>query len=133
MLFRSVFEVALAIARGQVPEHDQARLAVIALGKYGAQELNYLSDVDVLYVAEPASDRVGVEQAVQAATKVVAAATRICSAHTPAGTIWQVDAALRPDGKSGPLVRSLGSHRAYYRMYQARRRTPSSAVRVTSS
>lgn len=113
----AVFEVALAIARGQVPEHDQARLAVIALGKCGAQELNYLSDVDVLYVAEPASDRVGVEQAVQAATKVVAAATRICSAHTPAGTIWQVDAALRPDGKSGPLVRSLGSHRAYYQKW----------------
>jgi glutamate-ammonia-ligase adenylyltransferase len=39
---------------------------------------------------------------------------RICSDHTPEGTIWPVDAALRPEGKTGPLVRTLGSHLAYY-------------------
>jgi glutamate-ammonia-ligase adenylyltransferase len=40
--------------------------------------------------------------------------TRICSAHTAAGTIWEVDAALRPEGRAGQLVRRLASHRAYY-------------------
>ena len=40
--------------------------------------------------------------------------TRICSAHTAAGTIWEVDAALRPEGKAGQLVRTLASHRVYY-------------------
>ena len=40
--------------------------------------------------------------------------TRICSAHTAAGTIWEVDAALRPEGKAGQLVRTLASHRIYY-------------------
>ena len=40
---------------------------------------------------------------------------RICSDHTGEGTIWPVDAALRPEGKSGPLVRTLASHEGYYR------------------
>ena len=40
--------------------------------------------------------------------------TRVCSAHTSAGTIWEVDSALRPEGKAGQLVRTLSSHRIYY-------------------
>ena len=39
---------------------------------------------------------------------------RVCSASTGEGTIWPVDAALRPEGKAGPLVRTLASHVAYY-------------------
>ncbi|GAA2181736.1 bifunctional [glutamine synthetase] adenylyltransferase/[glutamine synthetase]-adenylyl-L-tyrosine phosphorylase [Brooklawnia cerclae] len=110
----AVMGYALAIARGQVPGAATARLAIVALGKCGARELNYLSDVDVLYVAEPASPDVTVEAALHVAEKVAAASARVCSAHTTAGTIWQVDAALRPDGKHGPLVRTLASHRSYY-------------------
>jgi glutamate-ammonia-ligase adenylyltransferase len=40
--------------------------------------------------------------------------SRTCSAHTAAGTIWQVDPNLRPEGKAGPLVRTLASMRTYY-------------------
>ncbi len=105
---------ALAIARAQVPGHEQVRLAVLALGKCGAREVNYLSDIDVLYVAEPAGEEVSTEQALQVATRLAAASARVCSDHSSAGTIWQVDAALRPDGNAGPLVRTLASHRAYY-------------------
>ena len=54
------------------------------------------------------------EQAITIATRLAAEMTRICSAHTAAGTIWEVDAALRPEGKSGQLVRTLASHRVYY-------------------
>ena len=39
---------------------------------------------------------------------------RICSDHTAEGTIWPVDAALRPEGRSGPLVRTVASHQGYY-------------------
>ena len=39
---------------------------------------------------------------------------QVCSDHTAEGTIWPVDANLRPEGKSGPLVRTLASHRGYY-------------------
>ncbi len=112
-------ETALALARGEVPNSELTRLGVIALGKTGAQELNYVSDVDVLFVAEPALDEAGApacgtDKAVDIAGRLASALMRICSANTAAGTIWQVDSALRPEGKAGPLVRSLASHRAYY-------------------
>jgi len=110
---------ALAIARGSVAGHERVRFAVIALGKTGAQELNYISDVDVLYVVEPALDPVGEPlctpgEAVEIGTKLAAAVTRACADTTSAGSLWSVDAALRPEGKAGPLVRTLASMRAYY-------------------
>ena len=49
-----------------------------------------------------------------AATQLASHLMRICSEHTGEGTIWPVDAALRPEGKAGPLVRTLASHRGYY-------------------
>lgn len=113
-------ESALALARAKVGEAaSSCRLAVIGLGKGGAQELNYVSDVDVLYVVEPALDDDGEpvvdsHRAIQVGTRLAAELTRVCSAHTGAGTIWELDAALRPEGKAGPLVRTLASHRAYY-------------------
>lgn len=114
----AVVEAALALARAEVPGHEQVRLGVVALGKCGAQELNYVSDVDVLYVAEPRPGPDGapgsLDRALAIGTRLAGALSRICSAHTAAGTIWQVDAALRPEGKAGPLVRTMASHRAYY-------------------
>lgn len=114
-------EAALALARHEIGPEEAAltRLGIIALGKCGARELNYVSDVDVVYAAEPATDetgepRVSSERAVQIATRLASSLTRICSAHTAAGTIWQIDAGLRPEGKAGPLVRTLSSHGAYY-------------------
>ena len=52
--------------------------------------------------------------ALRTATQLAAHLVRICGDHTAEGTIWPVDAALRPEGKSGPLVRTLASHRGYY-------------------
>ena len=50
----AVLEAALAIARAELPaDAAPARLAIIAMGKCGARELNYASDVDVIFVAEP--------------------------------------------------------------------------------
>lgn len=116
----ATLDTALAIARRNVgDEADRCRLAVIGLGKCGAQELNYVSDVDVLFLAEPALGEDGeplmsAGRAISVATRLAAELSRICSAHTAAGTIWEVDAALRPEGKAGPLVRSLASHETYY-------------------
>jgi len=116
----ATLEAALSIARLKLGGNAlKTRLAVVGLGKCGAQELNYVSDVDVLFVAEPVVDSdgrplVSNDQAVQIATRIAAEMTRICSAHTSAGTIWEVDAALRPEGKAGQLVRTLSSHRIYY-------------------
>ena len=112
-------EAALAVARATTPGWEGVRLAVLAMGKTGARELNYISDVDVIYVAEPAVDADGTplvspEEAVAVGSRLAAALSRICSAHTAAGTIWQVDPNLRPEGKAGPLVRTLASMRTYY-------------------
>ncbi|MFL6047160.1 MAG: bifunctional [glutamine synthetase] adenylyltransferase/[glutamine synthetase]-adenylyl-L-tyrosine phosphorylase [Propionibacteriaceae bacterium] len=116
----ATLEAALSISRLKLGENAlKTRLAVVGLGKCGAQELNYVSDVDVLFVAEPVLGADGTplvsnDQAVQITTRMAAEMTRICSAHTSAGTIWEVDAALRPEGKAGQLVRTLSSHRVYY-------------------
>ncbi|MCA0251844.1 MAG: bifunctional [glutamine synthetase] adenylyltransferase/[glutamine synthetase]-adenylyl-L-tyrosine phosphorylase [Actinobacteria bacterium] len=112
-------EAALALARGEVDGWEVTRLGIIALGKTGARELNYVSDVDLLYLAEPALDVDGApvcdtDRAIRVATKLVGALVRVCSDQTVTGTIWQIDSALRPEGKAGALVRTLASHRAYY-------------------
>ncbi|MGW1977447.1 bifunctional [glutamine synthetase] adenylyltransferase/[glutamine synthetase]-adenylyl-L-tyrosine phosphorylase [Streptomyces sp. NPDC001889] len=116
-LATATLRAALAIARAAAPE-DAAlcRLAVIALGKCGGHELNYVSDVDVVFVAEPAG---GAEEnpAIQAATRLASHLMRICSETTVEGTIWPVDANLRPEGRNGPLVRTLSSHLAYYQRW----------------
>ncbi len=108
---------ALRLAREEVGDRaQQCRLTVIAMGKCGGRELNYVSDVDVIFVAEPVE---GADEntALRAATAVAAAMMRICSDHTREGTLWPVDAGLRPEGRSGPLVRTLSSHEAYYRRW----------------
>ncbi|GLW10597.1 glutamate-ammonia-ligase adenylyltransferase [Microtetraspora sp. NBRC 13810] len=113
-LAAAALEAALAIARA---EHGAGvRLAVIGMGKCGARELNYISDVDVIFVAEPA-EGMDETKALRLATRLAQSMMRACSATTPEGALWEVDAALRPEGRSGPLVRTLNSHLAYYRRW----------------
>jgi [glutamine synthetase] adenylyltransferase / [glutamine synthetase]-adenylyl-L-tyrosine phosphorylase len=113
-LAAGTLEAALAIARARVGESAATcRLTVVAMGKCGGRELNYVSDVDVIFVAEPVGDTAETP-ALRAATQVASNMMRICSDHTAEGTIWPVDAALRPEGKAGPLVRTLTSHEGYY-------------------
>ncbi|GIF11738.1 bifunctional [glutamine synthetase] adenylyltransferase/[glutamine synthetase]-adenylyl-L-tyrosine phosphorylase [Actinoplanes teichomyceticus] len=97
---------AYAIAVAELPAGTpEPRLAVVAMGKCGGNELNYLSDVDVIFVAAGDDD-------LQPATTVAARLMEICGQ-----VAWPVDAALRPEGSRGPLVRTLASHQAYYRRW----------------
>ncbi|HEX6468929.1 MAG TPA: bifunctional glutamine-synthetase adenylyltransferase/deadenyltransferase [Streptosporangiaceae bacterium] len=115
-LAAAALEAGLAIARADVPEPGACRLAVIGMGKCGGRELNYVSDVDVIFVAEPVAGHQE-EAALRTATRLASGLMRACSASTIEGGLWQVDAALRPEGKAGPLVRTLASHQAYYRRW----------------
>ncbi|MFI1729375.1 bifunctional [glutamine synthetase] adenylyltransferase/[glutamine synthetase]-adenylyl-L-tyrosine phosphorylase [Streptomyces acidicola] len=125
-LATATLRAALALARAAAPE-DAAlcRLAVIAMGKCGGHELNYVSDVDVIFVGEAAgstgsagsTDSADEQKALQAATRLASHLMRICSESTVEGTIWPVDANLRPEGRNGPLVRTLSSHLAYYQRW----------------
>ncbi|PVE13939.1 bifunctional [glutamine synthetase] adenylyltransferase/[glutamine synthetase]-adenylyl-L-tyrosine phosphorylase [Streptomyces scopuliridis] len=123
-LATATLRAALAIAKAAAPE-DAAlcRLAVIAMGKCGGHELNYVSDVDVIFVGEPADGVGGAGEgidegkAIQAATRLASHLMRICSESNIEGSIWPVDANLRPEGRNGPLVRTLSSHLAYYQRW----------------
>lgn len=116
-LATATLRAALTIAQTAAPDDaNRCRLAVIALGKCGGHELNYVSDVDVIFVAEP-SGGADENSAIQAATRLASHLMRICSETTVEGTIWPVDANLRPEGRNGPLVRTLSSHLAYYQRW----------------
>ncbi|KMS81826.1 glutamate-ammonia-ligase adenylyltransferase [Streptomyces leeuwenhoekii] len=116
-LATATLRAALALARAAAPD-DAAlcRLAVIAMGKCGGHELNYVSDVDVVFVGE-AADGADEDKALRAATRLASHMMRICSETTVEGSIWPVDANLRPEGRNGPLVRTLSSHVAYYQRW----------------
>jgi [glutamine synthetase] adenylyltransferase / [glutamine synthetase]-adenylyl-L-tyrosine phosphorylase len=96
---------ALTVATRSVCGDDGEcpRIAVIAMGKCGARELNYVSDVDVIFVADSADTT---------ATRVAGEMMRFAG-----DTFFEVDAALRPEGKHGQLVRTLDSHIAYYQRW----------------
>ena len=98
----AAYAIAVAGLPGGAPE---PRLAVVAMGKCGGNELNYVSDVDVIFVAAGDED-------LSAGTTVAARLIDICGQ-----VAWPVDAALRPEGNRGPLVRTLASHQAYYRRW----------------
>jgi len=115
---------ALRIARAELltqdfgkfePEEIQAtELAVIGMGKGGAGELNYISDVDVIFVAESTNPNLANERMLEIATKLATRLMRAIDSNNSESPLWQVDANLRPEGKSGALVRTLDSHVAYY-------------------
>lgn len=113
----AALEASLVCARRDlaVPsvQLDATRLAVIAMGKCGARELNYLSDVDVIFVAE-AGEGVSTELAVTVATRLAKQVIRGISELAIEPALWEIDTALRPEGKDGALVRTLDSHLAYY-------------------
>ncbi|WP_281965962.1 bifunctional [glutamine synthetase] adenylyltransferase/[glutamine synthetase]-adenylyl-L-tyrosine phosphorylase [Serinicoccus marinus] len=115
-LAAAALEGALLLARAEVEDEESCALTVVAMGKTGGRELNYLSDVDVIFLAAP---QAGAEEAeaVAVGARLASAVMRICGDATAEGTLWQVDAALRPEGKNGPLVRSLESHREYYQRW----------------
>jgi len=95
-------------------ELNLTRLSVIGMGKCGAGELNYISDVDVIYVAESAAADLENAKALEIATKLVTRMMRIMDEPAIEPPLWQVDANLRPEGKSGALARTLDSHQSYY-------------------
>ncbi|MGO1392886.1 bifunctional [glutamine synthetase] adenylyltransferase/[glutamine synthetase]-adenylyl-L-tyrosine phosphorylase [Agrococcus casei] len=111
-------EAALAISRQSAAEKHgseqtaQVRLSIIAMGKLGARELNYLSDVDVIWVHD-GGDLDG-HTASRIARDLARDTIAACSALAREAALWEVDSNLRPEGKDGALTRTLSSHVAYY-------------------
>jgi glutamate-ammonia-ligase adenylyltransferase len=113
----AALDASLDVARRSVrfAAHDVAntRLAIIGMGKSGARELNYVSDVDVIFVVEATGD-LGADTAVEIGTRLAMQTARGIQELASEPSLWEVDANLRPEGKDGALVRTLESHLAYY-------------------
>lgn len=115
----AALEVALDTARATVAQRfgeAPARCVVLALGKHGGQELNYSSDLDLMFVY----DQEGTTQGRASIGvgdyfgRVVGELVRLLSTITDRGQAYRIDLRLRPEGERGPLARSLESTLAYY-------------------
>ncbi|HUQ64254.1 MAG TPA: bifunctional [glutamine synthetase] adenylyltransferase/[glutamine synthetase]-adenylyl-L-tyrosine phosphorylase [Acidimicrobiales bacterium] len=82
---------------------------VIAMGRFGGAELSYASDLDLLFVYDGSTPEDFV-----VAEKVAEGLVQFLGGVTPASRVYRVDNGLRPEGKDGPLARSLGGYRKYY-------------------
>lgn len=118
-------EAGLQIARWELTEGTEhgtfsrdevanTKLSVIAMGKCGARELNYISDVDVIYVADTGSEVLERDRALEIATRLATRMMRAMDGTASEPMLWQVDPNLRPEGKAGALVRTVDSHVIYY-------------------
>ncbi|HEY5231726.1 MAG TPA: bifunctional glutamine-synthetase adenylyltransferase/deadenyltransferase, partial [Galbitalea sp.] len=106
-------DVARRSVKFEAADIANTRLAIIGMGKSGARELNYVSDVDVIFVAE-ATGNLGSDRALEIATRLAMQTARGIQELASEPALWEVDANLRPEGKDGALVRTLESHLAYY-------------------
>lgn len=142
-LASATLAAALTIACAATEKSESCKFAIIGMGKLGARELNYISDVDLIYVVQSAEKPENTAAAASSAgadasnvantaarvrtsdsvrtieigTKIGSCLHKICQSaiagiNTP--PLWEIDEALRPEGKAGPLVRTVESHRHYY-------------------
>jgi glutamate-ammonia-ligase adenylyltransferase len=103
----------LEILREHTPDLDRepadTGFAVLALGKLGGEELNYSSDIDLIYVCDDAD-----EETIERHRKLAEELTSALSEVTAEGYLYRVDLRLRPDGHAGPLVNPISSMMIYY-------------------
>jgi glutamate-ammonia-ligase adenylyltransferase len=104
---------------GGFDEADALRFVVLGMGKLGGGELNFSSDVDLVYLfaggrRESSGGERGAAAGALFATRVAEFVTRTLSEITEEGFVFRVDLRLRPEGQSGPIVNSLAAAITYY-------------------
>src|SRR5437773_11735327 len=100
-LWQEITDLAEACLLAAAASVGANNLTIIAMGKFGGRELNYASDLDLMFVGDD----------FRAAQNLIT----VLSIPSPEGFIASVDARLRPEGEKGPLVGSLEAFEAYYR------------------
>jgi glutamate-ammonia-ligase adenylyltransferase len=83
--------------------------SIIAMGRFGGAELSYASDLDALFVYDGSTSG-----DFAAAERTAEALLAFLNGETPAARVYELDLGLRPEGKQGPLARSLEGYRTYY-------------------
>ncbi len=95
-----------------------AKFVAFAFGKLGGDELNYSSDIDLMFLydqdGETTGKQAGTIPNADYFARVVSEVVRLLSNHTDRGIAYRVDLRLRPDGARGPLARSMASTLSYY-------------------
>ena len=93
------------------------RMSVVAMGRFGGHEMGFASDADVIFVHEPlpGADE---EESSRAAHAVAEQLRRLLALPAPDPPLT-IDPDLRPEGRQGPLVRTLASYAEYYRRWSA--------------
>ncbi len=105
----AVIELASEVVQKEL-KLKEVPIAIIALGKLGTQELNYSSDIDLLFLSP---DEKTEEESTKFGTKLI----RAISGRMGRGALYRVDLRLRPLGASGPLTPTLASALQYYHHY----------------
>ncbi|QJC21658.1 bifunctional [glutamine synthetase] adenylyltransferase/[glutamine synthetase]-adenylyl-L-tyrosine phosphorylase [Arcanobacterium buesumense] len=113
-LVDQTLQVGVNLAYRYVSDAHKIDFAVIAMGKSGARELNYISDVDVIYIAQPRDPNTPDSEVTRIGTALANWLSRAVTTPGPIPALWELDPNLRPEGKQGPLVRTLASYQAYY-------------------
>ena len=99
---------------------SRQNLTVFGLGKLGGRELNFSSDIDLIFAYPEAGETDHPEKPLSNDTFFVRLARNLIktlSEITPDGQVFRVDMRLRPDGENGPLVMSFENTEAYYQVH----------------
>ncbi len=107
-LAEATLQTALGACDPRIP------FAIVSLGRFGGAELSYASDLDVLFVYE-GTDAAALAEAERVATALL----RFVGGDTPVERIWALDLNLRPEGRHGPLARSIEGFDAYFQRWAA--------------
>jgi [glutamine synthetase] adenylyltransferase / [glutamine synthetase]-adenylyl-L-tyrosine phosphorylase len=113
VVLRRALELARAEVASRIPIPPALELVAVAMGRLGAAEMSYNSDLDLIFVYH---DRGEVAEGSQvAASKIVQKLIAMLEARTREGYAYKIDLRLRPSGNAGPLVASLEGFRDYHR------------------
>ncbi|MDO4664624.1 MAG: bifunctional [glutamine synthetase] adenylyltransferase/[glutamine synthetase]-adenylyl-L-tyrosine phosphorylase [Actinomycetaceae bacterium] len=113
-LVEQTLQNAVRISRTELASPTALEIGVIMLGKTGGNELNYISDVDVMYVV---GGDLPENEALACGTQLAGKLAEICSGPGSEPPLWPLDTGLRPEGQDGALVRTLSSYQSYYRKW----------------
>ena len=98
----------------QTADGEPVGLAVIAMGKYGARELNFCSDIDVIFVYDTDEGAAGDLSLHELFSRACQQVTRVLSERNAEGFCFRVDLGLRPEGNRGPICNSLAGAERFY-------------------
>ena len=100
------------------PAGQPSKVVALAFGKLGGDELNYSSDIDLMFIYDEDGETAGKRGAAvpnsEFYSRVVSEVIRLLASHTDRGFAYRIDLRLRPEGNRGPLARSLSSTLSYY-------------------